>query len=120
MNRLKLICVLPLALALLAFPAPAQTDDALPALTQLLGASDDPQFHLDLLKGMSEGLKGRRGVKMPAGWEEVSAKLARSPNPQVRELAQSLSLTFGSASALAALRATLLDAGAEAKPRQSA
>ncbi|HEY2953394.1 MAG TPA: c-type cytochrome [Verrucomicrobiae bacterium] len=120
MNRLKLICVLPLALALLAFPAPAQTDEALPALTQLLGASDDPQFQLDLLKGMSDGLKGRRGVTMPAGWEDVSAKLARSPNPQVRELTQSLSLTFGSASALAALRATLLDAGAEAKARQSA
>jgi putative heme-binding domain-containing protein len=69
---------------------------------------------------MSDGLKGRRGVNMPAGWEEVSAKLARSPNARVRELAQSLSLTFGSASALAALRATLLDAGTEAKARQSA
>src|ERR1051325_5657508 len=122
MNRLKLICFLslPLVLALFVVPASAQTDEALPALTQLLGASDDPQFHLDLLKGMSDGLKGRRGVKMPAGWEEVSAKLARSPNAQVRELGQSLSLTFGSASALAALRATLLDAGAEAKSRQSA
>ena len=120
MNRLKLLCFLALAMTSLAFPAPAQTDDALPALTQLLDTSDDPQFHLDLLKGMSDGLKGRRGVKMPAGWEDVSAKLAKSPNIQVRELAQSLSLTFGSALALAALRATLMDAKADTKARLSA
>src|SRR5262245_2402025 len=122
MNWLKLLCFLltASALALPGAAAAAESDEALPALTQLLGSSDDPQFQLDLLTGMSDGLKGRRGVKMPAGWEEVSAKLARSPNAKVRELAQSLSLTFGSASALTALRATLLDTGAELKARQSA
>jgi putative heme-binding domain-containing protein len=120
MNRLKLLCLLSWALAWPVWLAPGQSDDALPALTQLLGTSDDPQFHLDLLKGMSEGLKGRREVKMPAGWEEVSAKLAKSPNSQVRELAQSLSVTFGSASALASLRARLLDPQAEGKARLSA
>src|SRR6266550_401702 len=75
----------------------------------LAGQTDDPQFQFDVLKGMSEGLRGRRGVKMPAGWEAVSAKLSKSPNAQVRELAQSLSLTFGSSSALAALRKTLMN-----------
>lgn len=95
-------------------------NDALPALVQLLGTSDDPQFQLDLLKGMSDGLKGRREVKMPAGWETVAVKLAKNPNAQVRELAQSLSLTFGSASALKALRETLLSAGAGLAARSNA
>src|SRR5580765_8701427 len=100
-SSLALLAALLLLVPLL--PLAAQNDDALPALVEVLGQTDDPQFQFDVLKGMSEGLRGRRGVKMPAGWEEVSAKLAKSTNSQVRELAQSLSLTFGSASALAAL-----------------
>ena len=95
-------------------------DEALPALVQVLAGSDDPQFQLDVLKGMSDGLKGRRGVPMPAGWEEVSAKLARSADAQVRALAQALSLTFGSGAALAAMKQTLLDAKAATPARQAA
>ena len=103
-------------LGLLSVPSlPAQTDENLPALVQVLGASDDPQFHLDILKGLSDGLKGRRGVTMPAGWAEAAARLGKSPNAQVRDLVQSLSLTFGSASALNSIKQTLLDFKAEAK-----
>ena len=111
-----------LGLMFLFFLAPMlrAEDDALPALVQVLSQTDDPQFQFDVLKGMSEGLRGRRGVPMPAGWEEVSAKLAKSSNQQVRELAQSLSLTFGSPSALAALRNVMLDSKAEPAARKSA
>lgn len=108
------------ALILSAWCAVAQDDDPLPALVQVLGTSDDAQFHLDILKGMSDGLKGRRRVTMPAGWEEIAAKIAKSPNAQVRELVQSLSVTFGSASALAALKQTLADSKADPKARQAA
>ena len=117
MKSLLLILAL---LAVILSPVRAQNDDALPALVQLLGQTDDPQFQLDLLKGMSEGLKGRRGVAMPAGWEDVSTKLAKSVNPQVRELAQSLSLTFGSRAALDALRKLLADAKVAPGPRLKA
>lgn len=103
-----------------AWPTLLAQDEALPALVQVLGQSDDPQFQLDVLKGLSEGLKGRRGVKMPAGWEELSAKLAKSPEPQVRELAQALSLTFGSTAALASLRQMLVDAKAAEATRRKA
>jgi len=109
-------------LALLAaiLPLAGQNEDALPALVQVLAQTDDPQFQFDVLKGMSDGLKGRRGVKMPAGWEALSGKLGKSPNQQVRELAQSLSLTFGSASALASLRQTLMDLKAAPAARKGA
>jgi putative heme-binding domain-containing protein len=114
-----------IVIALLAFTLASNAQqpkgpDALAGLAQLLAQGDDPQFQLDLLKGMSDGLKGRRGVRMPAGWEAAAEKLAKSPNSQVRELAQSLSVTFGSASALAALRGTLLDASAGAAARSNA
>jgi putative heme-binding domain-containing protein len=112
-----------LAFALLAFfaaPLAAQNDEALPALVEVLKTADDTQLQLDILKGMSEGLKGRRGVKMPDGWEDVSAKLSQSSHPQVKELAQSLSLTFGSRGAQDALRRQLLDAKAPPEARKSA
>ena len=104
------------------FAARAADDDGegLAALVELLGSSDDAQFQLDVLKGLSEGRKGRRGGKMPAGWEPVAAKLGKSGNAQVRELAQSLSVTFGSASALQALHATLLDTSSSLAARSNA
>src|SRR4051812_45279091 len=115
-------CFVLLALILMAAApiVPAQTDDALPALVEVLAQSDDPQFQFDVLKGMSEGLRGRRGVKMPAGWEELSVKLSKSQNLQVRELAQSLSLTFGSPTALASLRRIMQDPKADAEVRKRA
>lgn len=104
-----------------SLPARAAEDDGegLAALVELLGSNDDPQFQLDVLKGMSEGLKGRRGVPMPKGWEPVAAKLGRSTNSQVRDLAQSLSVTFGSSLAFKALRETLLDSRATAAARSN-
>ena len=109
-------------LACLCFTAPAVRagDDSLPALVELLATSDDPQFQIDLLRGMKEGLGGRRNVKMPAGWETLAAKLLQSSNPQVRELSQSLSVTFGSASALDAFKQTLADAKTAPQTRLAA
>jgi putative heme-binding domain-containing protein len=107
------LCAAPLA-------APLQAADALPQLTKLLAESDDAQFQADLLRGISAALKGRRTAPMPAGWEAVEAKLATSANTDVRTLAQTLSLTFGSPRAKAALRETAADAKADANARRTA
>lgn len=115
-----LAVVLLLAANLFAQGQPAPGADALSGVVGLLAQSDDPQFQLDLLKGMSDGLRGRRGVRMPGGWDTVAEKLVKSPNTQVRELAQSLSVTFGSTTALASLRKTLLDTTAGASARSNA
>jgi putative heme-binding domain-containing protein len=98
----------------------AQSDDALPILVQVLSSTDDAQVQLDILKGLADGLKGRRGVKAPAGWDALAAKLATSSNAQVKELVQQLSLVFGSASALADMRKQLLDAKAPTAQRLAA
>lgn len=113
-------CLLCGWLALVAMPAPLQAADALPQLTRLLAESDDAQFHLDLLRGISAALKGRRTAPMPAGWEAVESRLAASGNQEVRTLAQTLSLTFGSPRAKAALRETAADRNAEAADRRTA
>ena len=119
----KIFCALAFTLCL-GTPPPAhaaeEPSEGLAALVELLGSTDDPQFQLDVLKGLSAGLNGRREVKMPAGWETVAEKLGKSASAPVRELAQSLSLTFGSASALASLRATLADGKAAPAARSNA
>lgn len=98
----------------------ADPPDALPALVQVLRQTEDAQFQLDVLKGMSEALKGRRHVTMPAGWEDVSAKLGQSPNPTVRALVQSLSVSFGSQRAIAAFLQELMDSKADPAARRNA
>ncbi len=101
-------------------PAGLHAADALPSLTQVLSASDDTQFQLDILRGISASLKGRRQVAMPAGWDAVESKLATSANSEVRAIAQSISLTFGSEKALTALRSTVKDSSAELATRLTA
>ncbi len=98
----------------------AEANDALPALVQVLEQTDDLQFQLDVLKGMSEALKGRRDVPMPAGWDALASKLSHSPDPGVRELVQSLSVTFGSRGALDDLRRQLMNHQASLATRRKA
>ena len=97
-----------------------ENSDTLAALAQVLRETEDPQFQWDILKGVSDALKGRRQVPMPAGWEQIETRLGQSPNADVRTLAQSLSLTFGSTRALAALRKLLLDPAADLAARRLA
>src|SRR5438093_7269624 len=87
------------------FRAPIDTDaDPLPMLVSLLRGTADPELQLDILRGLSAAFKGRRQVPMPKGWQAMEAQLEASPNADVRALAQSLSVTFGSTSALVTLR----------------
>lgn len=117
---MKRLCLLLLTVALPLAAPRAQSDDALPILVQVLQSTDDAQVQLDILKGLADGLKGRRGVKAPTGWDALAMKLAKSSNAQVKDLAQQLSLVFGSANALAEMRVQLLDAKLPAAQRLAA
>ena len=96
------------------------TPEARDLIAAKLGAIDDSGKQLDMLNGLSAALKGQRSVPMPKGWDTVETKLASSPNADVRTLAQSLSLTFGSQNALAALRKTVSDSATPAAARRVA
>ena len=104
------------------FEARAQvgSSEGLQPLVQLLSASTDSQLQLDILKGMGAALSGRRSVPMPKGWGDVEAKLSKSEHGEVRSLAQTLSLTFGSTQALSALRSTLRNPKAPMSTRKDA
>jgi len=104
----------------LAGAAADDSADTLGPLVQLLAESDDAAFQLDILKGMSEALKGRAGMKMPENWPAASAKLAKSTNPEVRAMAQSLSSFFGDPAVMEAMRKTVIDKNAPVETRRKA
>ncbi|NOS70747.1 MAG: dehydrogenase, partial [Verrucomicrobia bacterium] len=96
------------------------TPEAFAAITKALLRATDDAHRLDILSGLSTSLQGQRKVAAPQGWSDVESKLGASQNTEVRSLVQSLSLTFGSAQALASLRKTLMDASANAGARRAA
>lgn len=89
-------------------------------IAEKLGEVSDVGRQLDMLHGLSAALRGQRSVPMPAGWEAVEAKLAKSDNADVRTLTETISLTFGSKRALASLRATLTGKSAPLAARRAA
>lgn len=112
-----LIC---LGILLTPSVARAADSDPLASLVTVLKDSKDPQLQLDVLRGISAALKGRRSVPMPPGWSDVESRLTASKNAEVSTLAQSLGLTFGSQKALTALRDTALNAKVQPPVRRAA
>ena len=94
--------------------------DNLEPILQLILSVDDPAFHRDLLKGMRDGLAGRRNLSTPSSWKKVSAKLSKSSDAGVREEARLLGLAFGDETAIKATRAKALDAKAPVEERRRA
>jgi putative membrane-bound dehydrogenase-like protein len=79
--------------------------DALALVAERLGATSDPAKQLALIRGLQEGLSGRRSVAMPAAWPKAYALASASTLADVRSGATSLAVLFGDAKALAGLRA---------------
>src|SRR5688572_30177867 len=98
----------------------ADDGDTLGPLVQLLAESDDAAFQLDILKGMSEALKGRAGIAMPANWPAAAEKLGKSSSAEVRAMAQSLSSFFGDPATMEKLKKVVKDRSAPADARRKA
>lgn len=114
-------------LGLLSFHVPwvpatvhAEEPSPLTQLTELITLTSDTGVRLDILRGMSSALQGQRSVPMPAGWAAAEETLSTSDNTEVRALAQSLGLTFGSQKAMASLRSTATDSKAPVDLRRIA
>ena len=100
--------------------AALDTGDALAAIAETLGRAAGDAQRLDILNGLSAALKGRRNAPMPKGWDAVETSLNASANADIRAKIQSLSLVFGSASAVRTLSALLMDKSAEPSARRNA
>ena len=94
--------------------------EGLAVLVEMLGSNDDPQFQLDILKGINAAMEGRRRVAAPKAWTGVRGKLFGSASRDVRAQAQSLAVVFGDTVAFEAMRKTLADRSADAVERRHA
>jgi putative heme-binding domain-containing protein len=88
-------------------------------LVKVLAGSDDADLHRDVLRGMREALQGRR-LPPPRGWTEVFRKLSASPDAEVRQTVQVLSVLFGDPAAVAELRRRAADPKADVPSREVA
>lgn len=95
-------------------------EKSLQLLVEALGKSDEVPRQLAFLRGLNEALKGRRQIDPPAGWKEISARLAKSSDRAVRRQTTMLALTFGDRDAAESLRKQVKDAAAPLKERQEA
>ncbi len=82
--------------------------------------SDTPTRHRDILRGVKEGLKGRRQVPMPDAWKEAYPELIESPLPEVRDLAIALAVQFGDKRAFTTLEKIVADRKEASAKRQAA
>ena len=87
---------------------PGSKGEQLEVLSQALLAAND-QLRATFLNGIKDGLVGQVRLKEPATWPKVYAELAKHPSNEVRSSARQIAVTFGNASALDQLRATLLN-----------
>ena len=77
-------------------------------------------FQLDILTGLSEGLRGWRKAPPPAVWDAVQARLASSSHAALRERLRDLSMLFGDGHALDEVKRVALDEKAEMSFRRAA
>jgi len=113
-----------LILALLAGSAVAfaedNKDDTIGLLLGVLKDTSDPAVQADLLRGMNAAMEGKKNVKMPPGWQDLYAKLSKSPNDEVRTQSAKLAAVFGDVGTLAAMKKVVLDTSKPAEERVKA
>jgi putative membrane-bound dehydrogenase-like protein len=96
------------------------TPEAINTLVAALGDAANADQQLAYLRGVQEGLKGKRRADMPKAWADAYPKLRGSRNAEVKSQALALAVTFGDENAIAALRTVLADPQADAARRQQA
>src|SRR5687768_6047112 len=101
-----------LLLLALASTALAQAPAVLSLLSQQVAKTKDAAVQRNILRGMNAGLQGRKNVAVPPEWDALAAQLASSPDPEVRELALSIGVVFGTKEAFAGMRRIAADAQA--------
>lgn len=114
-------CALPTTRRLIARRLAEEIDRSPGALNTLLAAvtksGDDPAC-LDLLAGLSEGLRGRRKASPPDGWEDLVRRVGSVA--EARDRLRDLNVLFGDGRALEDVRRVALDEKAEISARRSA
>jgi putative membrane-bound dehydrogenase-like protein len=95
-------------------------DRRLDDLVSVLRRVDQPTLQRDILRGIKEGLSGRRQVRMPSSWYGAYPVVMASPLAEVRENALALAVQFGDERAFSLLRKVVPDRAQPFKNRAAA
>lgn len=115
---LPILAGLTLALHSPSLNAQDSLNDRLDALLQVLVEVDDSTIQRDILRGIDTALQGRRSVDQPELWSDIEGRLLSGADPEIRRIAESLSLKFGSEFTQNRLRQRLLDTSAPVAERR--
>jgi putative membrane-bound dehydrogenase-like protein len=96
------------------------TPEAINLVVDRLATAKDDKLQLAILRGLQDGLKGRRDLPMPASWQKAVVALADSKNADIASAVASLGVTFGDAKVMAALRDVAGNTKAALPQRQQA
>jgi putative membrane-bound dehydrogenase-like protein len=96
------------------------TPEAFAVLVKHLADAKTADHQLAYLRGLADGLRGRRNVRPPDGWAAAYAALAKSDNPEVRAQALAVGVALRDPAAADALLAVVADPKAEPAARQNA
>jgi putative membrane-bound dehydrogenase-like protein len=107
-------------IAALPESAPDAPSQKLAKLVEWFKYEESPTFYRDVLRGIAEGLAGRRHVPMPKSWPSAYADLSESPLQEVRERALELAVLFGDEKAVVTLRKIMTDKKEPSAARQKA
>ena len=89
--------------------------------TLLKSAVDgDPSRRRDLVTGLADGLRGWRQASPPAGYAEMSAALAASPDEATVQAVRELDVLFGEGRGMETVRQVALDGSAAPEARRQA
>jgi putative membrane-bound dehydrogenase-like protein len=80
----------------------------LAGLLKLLESRLDPKVELDLLQGLSAGLRGRKQMAKPANWVGVAGRILSSTEPEIQEHGWHLALLFDHHDAVETMQAILV------------
>ncbi|MCP5559535.1 MAG: c-type cytochrome [Verrucomicrobiaceae bacterium] len=92
---------------------------SLDLLSNALATTQDPSAQAALLRGILQGLEGRRGLTPPKTWAHTAALLEASDSPEVRQLGRQLSLIFGDESARQHALTTVINRNASPDERRA-
>ena len=109
MNYRKCLALWLLPILLFALPrVEAGGQDAassrLDPLIRFLLENDDDQTQIDVIKGISDALKGVPSQPMPGSWPQLEERLNNSNQRELRTLVRNLAVKFGSVKAQEATR----------------
>jgi putative membrane-bound dehydrogenase-like protein len=93
---------------------------AVEALLALAARAQDERIRHDILRGLSDALRGWTKVTPPHGWNKVAELAAQSRSPEVRSLARDLSVVFGDGRAINELQALVMNDKADVSAREQA